>query len=69
MNIVYNFIVLVSYNILLKLVGVEQFTQCSPEVSPYDVIFCSILVTNIAYYHSLPKTLNLTPSEPMRYPG
>jgi hypothetical protein len=47
----------------------SKFTQCSPKVSQGDAIFFSILAANIAYYGSLPKTLNLTPPELMRNAG
>jgi hypothetical protein len=36
---------------------------------PGDAIFCSILAATIAYYGSLPKTLNLTPPELIRNTG
>jgi hypothetical protein len=52
-----------------NLSNLQKFPQCSPKVSPDDVIFCSVLAANIAYYGSLPKTLNLTPPELMRNAG
>jgi hypothetical protein len=37
--------------------------------NPGGVISYSVLAANIAYYSSLPKTLNLTPPELMRNAG
>ncbi len=37
--------------------------------SPGGAIFYSVVAANIAYYGSLPKTLNLTPPELMKNPG
>jgi hypothetical protein len=52
-----------------KLAELSKFTQCSPKVCPGGAIFYSVLAANIAYYASLPKTLNMTPPEPMRNAG
>jgi hypothetical protein len=65
MNIVANLFLSISLHYFQQIPASLKFTQCSPKVSPGDAIFCSILAANIAYYGSLPKTLNLTPPELM----
>jgi len=57
------------YSTFGKLPELSKSTQCSPKVSPGGAIFNSVLAANIAYYGSLPKTLNLTPPELMRKAG
>jgi hypothetical protein len=52
-----------------KIAELSKFTQCTPKVIPGGTISCSVLAANIAYYGSLPKTLNLTPPELMRKAG
>ncbi|MFT5728874.1 MAG: hypothetical protein ACI8PB_003035 [Desulforhopalus sp.] len=62
-NEFYNTICYMKISIFLKC------PQCSPQVSPCDALFCSILPVNIVNYRSLAITLNMTPSELMRSPG
>jgi len=70
MNIVLIYPRLFNYATSSKLAVLYKFhTMCSPKVSPCGVIFFSILAANIAYYGSLPKTLNMTPPELMRNSG
>jgi hypothetical protein len=69
MNIVSIWLLLFYYATFIKLAELSKFTQCSPKVSPGSAIFNSVLAVNIAYYGSLPKTLNLTPPELMKNPG
>jgi hypothetical protein len=69
MNIVSIWLRLFPYATFSIMAKLSKFTQCSPKVSPGGAIFYSVLAANIIYYGSLPKTLNLSPPELMRYAG